>query len=113
MKHFYLLFIFVLSLTSVYPQFILNDWRTPKALSDSSSDNLNAFLLSNGSNPTVVWQKVINENTTALYMKSINDSTDVEHLVLETEGVQYKPNLNRRSIIMINILMSDHILNLC
>lgn len=90
MKHLYLLFIFVLSMTSVYPQLIQNDWRTPKALSDSSSDNLNAFLLSNGSNPTVVWQKVINENTTALYMKSINDSTDVEHLVLQTDGNQYK-----------------------
>lgn len=88
MKNFTILIISLFSFSCTFAQ-IEWEWSSPKALSDSTTDNLNACLLSFKPNSDVVWQKVINESTTALCMKRINDSTDSEHIILQTEGVKY------------------------
>ena len=88
MKNLTILQILLFSTFSLFAQ-VEWEWSTPKALSDSSSNNQNAIFMSMRFSPTVLWEKEINLNTTALCLKSIRNTSDIEHIILQKEGVKY------------------------
>lgn len=89
MKNIIALFVFFFIVTPWADAQIYMEWSAPKPLSDSISDNSNACVLGEVDYCVAVWQKTIDDSTSALCLKKIGDSSQNDRIILQNSGIRY------------------------
>ncbi|MCF8301760.1 MAG: T9SS type A sorting domain-containing protein [Bacteroidales bacterium] len=88
------IFMLLISLSLIHLAFAQEfyEWQEPVMLTDASSDNFNPYIshlyASNDQKTIMAWEKIINENTTAVCMRELMEMTPVDTFLYE-ENVHY------------------------
>jgi hypothetical protein len=89
MKTTLLLFIFSIPLM-LSAQVSLGEWAAIKPVTDSSHFNRNGFITGIFSNGTLFWDQQVDETTTRLCFKDIDDSFAETKILIEQTGVHFR-----------------------